>query len=174
MCCVVCTCSCSWQVLKHKQTQLDQTVLRNELHDLQGMVLLEMDTVLDKFNVLEDTLGPQPRMRDTYRPSVIECARASLAGTPIGTPLGKPGSGARPGSRSSEDPKSNKSKSMLAKTGFALLSQNQPDGMEPAHNLHHTESHDHGGFHHQHGERCVCIMRMCACCNVCSDVLVGR
>ena len=147
----------SLQVLKHKQTKLDLTVLRNELHDLQGMVSLEVDTALDKFGVLEKVLGPQPRMRDSFRPSVVDCARAYLAGTPVGSPNKD---GVRPRSSNKND------KNRDARTGFVYLAQQKPEGIETAHNLHHTETPDKGVFLHQHTERydsgtkyevCMCV-----------------
>ena len=73
-------------ILNHKQTLLDQQVLKEELKDLKVMLKCEMDTVLDKFNYLEKAMGPQPRARDTVRPSVVEYARAYLAGNPLPSP----------------------------------------------------------------------------------------
>jgi len=164
------------EALKLKQTQLDQQVLQNELHDLKGMVQLEMDAVLDNFGILEQTLGPQQRMRDTYRPGVVDCARACLAGTPItpiGSPFGKGGAGtgtgtgsSRPGSSSRPSSRglaAGRPGSALTNAGFVLLSNTAPvvlsvDGaapehLETLHNLHHREHHDKGGFLHQHAER---------------------
>jgi hypothetical protein len=93
------------EVLKHKQTTLDVETLRDELSELVGMVDREVDTCLDKFSILEKTLGAQPRTGNIpNRPSTMEFAKAELAGTPINKAtlssssperVGRPGTGRR-------------------------------------------------------------------------------
>ncbi len=94
------------EVLKHKQTLLNVDVLSEELNELKKMVDNEKDIVMDKFPIIEKTIGKQIRTYNSpKKASSIEYATSYLAGIPVdevtGTGTGgssRPGTGTGTGS----------------------------------------------------------------------------